>query len=95
MDAYGFSGVVTEVCHRNPQHSNVILDGTNYIPWKLTIKGILDSIHVPRHVDGIFTTLTQSNITVAFSEASAFLAAFEQQLEKWIVDDSMTKMIIC
>ena len=52
MDAFGFSGVLPEVRHRNLQHSDVVLDGSNYIPWKLTVKRILDGLRVLSHVDG-------------------------------------------
>lgn len=77
MDAYEFSGVLLEDRHRNLQHSNIILYGTNYNPWKLTIKRILNGIRVLRHVDGTFTP-TQSDAITASSEPSALFAAFEQ-----------------
>lgn len=80
MDCYGFSGVLTEMHHRNLQHSDVVLDGTNYIPWKLTIKRILDSTRIFLHVDGTSITHTAPTLpdSIASSlEASALLTTFE------------------
>lgn len=94
MDAYGFSGVLPKVRHCNLQHSDVILDGTNDIPWKLTIKQILNGICVFHHVVGISIAPSQSDIVVSCSETSALLVIFKQQLEKWATNDFTAKMII-
>ena len=106
MDSYGFGGVFSEVRHRNLQHSDVALDGTNYIPKKLTVKRILDGLRVLNHVDGTATTPVAPYLSEASSsslEASdgsssispAVLEAFEKKQEKWAANDSTTKMIIC
>ncbi|KAH7654990.1 Zinc finger CCHC-type protein [Dioscorea alata] len=96
MDIFGFSGVLSSG-HRQLHHSDVILDGTNYIPWKLTIKRILDGTRVLCHVDGTSTTPVAPSIpdSIVSSEASALRIAFEQKMEKWAADDSTAKMIIC
>ncbi|XP_039135730.1 uncharacterized protein LOC120273152 [Dioscorea cayenensis subsp. rotundata] len=97
MDGYGFSGILPELRHRNLHHSDVVLDGTNYIAWRLTIKRILDGIRVLHHVDGTGTAPTAPSIpdTIPSTEASVLLTVFEQQFEKWAADDSTAKMIIC
>ena len=102
----GFGGVIPEVRHRNLQHSDVVLDDTNYIPWKLTVKRILDGLRVLSHVDGTATAPVAPYLSDASSsslEASdgssslspAILEAFEKKLEKWVADDSTAKMVVC
>lgn len=98
MDCYGFSGVLPKMRHRNLQHSDVVLDGTNYIPWKLIVKRILDGTRILCHVDSTCiapTASTLPNSIVSSSKVSALLTTFEQQLEKWTANDSTAKMIIC
>ena len=106
MDAYGFGGVHPEVRHRNLQHFDVVLDGTNYIPWRLTVKRILDGLRVLSHVDGTATAPVApylSDVSSSSLEASdgssslspTVLKAFEKKLEKWAADDSTTKMVVC
>lgn len=80
MDACGFSGLLLEILHRNLHQSDVVLDGTDFIPWKLIIKRILDSICVFRHIDGICTASTVpvvSNTIIDPLKAFAFLTVFE------------------
>lgn len=98
MDVYGFSGVLLEIRHQNLQQSDVVLDGTNYIPWRLTVKRILDDIRVLPHVDGTSTVPiapTLSDTAILSMETSALLTTFKQKLEKWAANDSTAKMIIC
>ena len=106
MDAYGFGGVHPEVRHRNLQHSDVVLDGNNYIPWRLTVKRILDGLRVLNHVDGTATAPVApylSDVSSSSLEASdgssslspIVLEAFEKKLEKWAADDSTAKMVVC
>lgn len=97
---YGISGVLLNVRHCNLQHSDVVLNGTNYIPWKLIVKRILCSIRFLRHVYDtsialITPSLSLSAITSFSLAAFALLIAFEQQLEKWNADNSTAKIIIC
>ena len=106
MDAYGFSGVLPKVHHRNLQHSDVVLDGSNYIPWKLTVKQILDGLRVLSHVDDssaapvtpYLSDSSSSSLEATDGSTSlspAILEAFEKKLEKWAADDSTAKMVIC
>ena len=105
MDTFGF-GVVPEVRHRNLQHSDVVLDGTNYIPWRLTVKRILDGLRVLGHADGTAITpvapylseTSSSSLEATDGSSSispAVLEAFEKKLEKCATDDSTAKMVVC
>ena len=93
MDSFAFGGMHPEVRHRNLQHSDVVLDGTNYIPWKLTVKRILDGLRVLSHVDGTLSVpvapylsdTSSSSLEAPDGSSSIFLAvleAFEKKLEK-------------
>ena len=107
MDTFGLGGVLPEVRHRNLQHSDVVLDGTNYIPWKLTVKRILDDLRALGHVDGTSAVLvalylsdtSNSSLEAPAGSSSSIapvdLEAFEKQLEKWAADNSTAKMVIC
>ena len=106
MDAYGFSGVLSEVRHWNLQYCDVVLNDTNYIPWKLTIQRILDGLRVLGHIDGTsavpiapYLSDTSSPSLEAPDGSSsispAVLEAFEKKLEKWAADDSTAKMVVC
>ena len=106
MDTFGFGGVLPEVRHRNLQHSDVVLDGTNYIPWKLTVKRIFDGLRVFSHVDDSSTAPVppylsdspSSSLEAADGSTSlspAILDSFEKKLEKWVADDSTVKMVVC
>ena len=83
-----------------------MLDGTNYIPWKLTIRRILDGLRILGHVDGTSTVpvapylsdTSSSSLDTADGSPTispAILDAFEKKLEKWCADDSTAKMVVC
>ena len=44
MADFGFGGPMDSMQRRDIHHSNVVLDGTNYLPWKLTLQQLLDGI---------------------------------------------------
>ena len=107
MAAYGLSLVgVADSARRHLHHSDTVLDGANYLLWKLTITRILDGLRILGHADGT-TPLPVSpylpgtpGSSVADDDAPsslspALLEAFEKKLEKWYADDSSAKMVIC
>lgn len=81
MDAFGFSDMLPEIQHYNLQHSDIVLDGTNYIPWKLTVKRIIDGTRILHHVDGTGTAPTAPSLldsTTSPTNSFVLLLAFEQ-----------------
>ena len=77
---------------RSLTHSDVVLDGTNYILWKLTIRRILDGLRVlgfaegstPLPVDPFLPDASGSSVAdddVPPSLSPVLLEAFERKLE--------------
>ena len=92
--------------HRNIHHSDVVLDGTYYLAWKLTLRRLLDGIRVLGHIDG--TTLMPAAPSLPDSSSSSIddaegppqisqtlLDAYEKKLNKLYVDDANAKVMIC
>ena len=84
---------------RNLHHSDVVLDGTNYLLWKLTLRRILNGLRVLGHADGSMALhvapylpdASSSSVTaddVPPSISLVLLEAFKNKLEKWYADDS-------
>ena len=84
----------------------MVLDGTNYILWKLTIRRILDGLRVlglakgstpllvaPYLPDASDTSVADEDMPPSLSPV--LLEAFERKLEKWHTDDSSAKVVIC
>ena len=46
---------ITDSMRRHLHHSDTLLDGTNYLLWKLTLRRILDGLRLLGHAEG--TTL--------------------------------------
>ena len=94
-----------EIRHRNIHHSDVVLDDTNYLAWKLTLRLLLDGLRVWGHVDGTVTmptspVLRDSPISSlddsdTLSVSPAALEDYKKKLEKWYTDDSKAKVMIC
>ena len=100
-----FAGVADSM-RRHLHHSNVVLDGTNYLLWKITIRHILDGLRVLGHADGStplpvapylpdVSCSSGADDDVPPSVSPILLEAFERKLEKWYADDSTAKMVIC
>ena len=71
----------------------MVLDGTNYIPWKLTVKRILDGLRVLSNVDGTLDAPVAPYLSDSSSSSleapdgstslsPAILEAFEKKPEK-------------
>ena len=92
MADLGFGGSTDETRHRSLNHCDVVLDGTNYLAWKLTLRLLLDGIRVWSHIDGSVTMPTPPVLrdspdpSLVDSEAppisSAALEDYQKQLEK-------------
>ena len=78
---------------RSLTHSDVVLDGTNYILWKLTIRRILDGLRVLGLAEGstplpmapYFPDASGSSVAdedMPPSLSPVLLEAFERKLEK-------------
>ena len=89
---------------RHLHHSDTVLDGINYLLWKLTLRRILDGLRLLGHAKG--STLPPMAPYLPDVSASSvadngvppspvLLDAFEKKLEKWHADDSSAKMVIC
>ena len=100
------SAGLADSMRRSLTHSNVVLDGTNYILWKLTIRRILDGLRVlslaegstPLPVAPYLLDASGSSVADEDMPSSLFpvlLEAFERKLEKWNTDDSSEKVVIC
>ena len=100
------SAGLTDSMRRSLTHSDVVLDGTNYILWKLTIRRILDGLRVLGHAEGstpLPVAPYLSDVSGSFvadedmppSLSPVLLEAFERKLDKWYADDSSSKMVIC
>ena len=101
----GLAGIADSM-RCNLHHSDTVLNGTNYLQWKLTIRRILDGLWVLGHADGSMSMpvapylLDTSDSSVADDGVPSLISpilpeAFEKKLEKWYADDSSTKMVIC
>ena len=97
---------IADSMRRHLHHSDTVLDGTNYLLWKLTLRRILDGLRLLGHAEG--STMPPvapylpdvSDSSVADEDAPPSLSpvlldAFEKKLEKWHADDSSAKMVIC
>ena len=91
---------------RSLTHSDVVLDGTNYILWKLMICGILDGLRILGLAEGSTSLPMAPYLPDAFgssivdedmppSLSPVLLKAFERKLEKWHTNDSSAKVVIC
>ena len=101
----GLAGIADSM-HRHLYHSDTVLDGTNYLLWKLTLRRILDGLRLLGHAEGStlppvaphLPDVSDSSVTdeeVSPSLSPILLEAFEKKLEKWHADDSSAKMVIC
>ena len=92
------SAGLADSMRRSLTHSNVVLDGTNYILWKLTIRRILDGLRVLGYAEGstslpvapFLPDTSGSSVAdddVPPSLSPVLLKAFEQKLEKWHTDE--------
>ena len=99
------TGIVDSM-QRSLHHSDVVLDGTNYLLWKFTIHRILDGLRVlgyaegitPLHVAPYLPDVSSSSVpddNVPPSISLVVIEAFERKLEKWYADDSSAKTVIC
>ena len=99
------AGIADSMRH-HLHHSDRVLDGTNYLLCKLTLRHILDGLRLLGHAEGS----TLPPVALYFPDASdpsvadedvppsispVLLDAFEKKLEKWHTDDSSAKMVIC
>ena len=97
---------IADSTRRHLHHSDTILDGTNYLLWKLTVRRILDGLRLLGHAEG--TTLPPaapylpdvSESSIADGDAPSsisplLLDAFEKKSEKWHADDSSAMLVIC
>ena len=105
MFGHAFGGMANSM-RRNLHHSDVVLDDTNYLPLKLTIKRILDGLRILGHTDGTSALPVAPYLPNAYSSfdvdddvppsiSPVLLEAFERKSEKWYADDSSAKMVIC
>ena len=86
-------GDVMDSMRRNIDHLDVVLNGTNYLAWKLTIRWLLDGLWVLSHVNGT-TTVSAAPFLPNSSNSSlddadvpppvtpALIEAYEKKLEK-------------
>ena len=59
---FGLDGLMDSVRHRNIYHSDFVLDGTNYLTWKLNLQWLLDGIRVSDQFDGATLMPTASSL---------------------------------
>ena len=97
---------IADSTRRHLHHSDTVLDGTNYLLWKLTLRRILDGLRLLGHAEGstqppvapYLPDVSDSSVAdedVPPSLSPTLLDAFEKKLEKWHADDSSAKMVIC
>ena len=102
---HGLAGIADSM-RRHLHHSDTVLDGTNYLLWKLTLRRILDGLRLLDHDEGSMLPPVApylpdvSDSSVADNDAPpslspVLLEAFEKKLEKWHAYDSSAKMVIC
>ena len=95
------SAGLADSMRRSLTHSDVVLDDTNYLLWKLTIRRILDG--VLGYAEGSTSLLVTPYLPDASvadddvppSLSPVLLEAFERKLEKWHADDSSANVVIC
>ena len=58
-----------EIRHRNLHHTDVVLDDTNYLAWKLTMRLLLDGLRLWGHVDGTVIIPTSPVLHDSFSSS--------------------------
>ena len=84
---------IADSMRRNLHHSDVVLDDTNYLLWKLTIRRILNGLRVLGYAEGstplpvALYLLDASGSSVADDDVPTSLSpvlfeAFERKLEK-------------
>ena len=61
-------------------HSDVVLDGTNYLAWKLTLWRLLNGLRVLGHVDGTITMPVAP--LIPDSSSSSLDDTFERERER-------------
>ena len=105
MADLGFGGSTDEARHRSLHQCDVVLDGTNYLAWRLTLRLLLDGLRVWGHVAGTVTLppspVPQDSFDSSLDDGEthsispAALEDYEKRLEKWYANDSKAKVLIC
>ena len=103
MAGLGFGSMVDEIRLRNIHHTDVVLDDTNYLAWKLTLWLLFDGLRVWGHVDGTVpmptSPILRDSPTSSLDDGDlppvspAALEDYKKKLDKWHTDNSNAKVI--